>query len=106
MAAGVQTPAAFRTSEMGDCRRTPGTHTEPLFRFMKITNKMQLCRIIYCFLLALHVSSDIFAHHQERLNFMYNFWYYSHVSVPAGIEAGYSAWQRHMRIIPEAVHRV
>jgi len=29
---------------------------------------MQLCRIIYYSLSALHVSSDIFAHHQEHLN--------------------------------------
>ena len=29
---------------------------------------MQLCRIIYYSLAALHVSSDIFAHHQEHLN--------------------------------------
>jgi hypothetical protein len=29
---------------------------------------MQLCRIIYYFLAALHVSSDIFAHHQEHIN--------------------------------------
>jgi hypothetical protein len=35
---------------------------------MKLTNKMQLCRIIYYSLAALHVSSDIFAHHQEHLN--------------------------------------
>jgi len=28
---------------------------------------MQLCRIIYCYLAALHVSSDIFPHHQEHL---------------------------------------
>jgi len=34
----------------------------------KMTDKMQLCRIIYCSLTALHVSSDIFAHHQEHLN--------------------------------------
>ena len=33
-----------------------------------MTNKMQLCRIIYYSLAALHVSSDIFAHHQEHLN--------------------------------------
>jgi len=33
-----------------------------------MTNKMQLCRIIYYSLVALHVSSDIFAHHQEHLN--------------------------------------
>ena len=30
--------------------------------------KMQLCRIIYYSLAALHVSSGIFAHHQEHLN--------------------------------------
>jgi len=29
---------------------------------------MQPCRIIYYSLAALHVSSDIFAHHQEHLN--------------------------------------
>jgi len=29
---------------------------------------MQLCRIIYYSLAALHVSRDIFAHHQEHLN--------------------------------------
>ena len=33
-----------------------------------MTNKMQLCRIIYYSLAALYVSSDIFAHHQEHLN--------------------------------------
>jgi hypothetical protein len=31
-------------------------------------NKMQLCKIIYYSLAAVHVSSDIFAHHQEHLN--------------------------------------
>jgi len=34
---------------------------------MKMTNKMQLCRIIYCSLTALHVSSDIFAHHHVHI---------------------------------------
>jgi hypothetical protein len=34
---------------------------------MKITNKMQLCRLIYYSLSALHVSGDVFAHHQEHL---------------------------------------
>jgi len=29
---------------------------------------MQLCRIIYYSFAALHVSSDIFVHHQEHLN--------------------------------------
>jgi len=33
-----------------------------------MANKMQLCRIIYYSLAALHVSIDIFAHHQEHLN--------------------------------------
>ena len=33
-----------------------------------MTNKMQLCRIIYYSLAAVHVSSDISAHHQEHLN--------------------------------------
>jgi hypothetical protein len=37
----------------------------------KITKKMQLCRIIYYFLAALYVTSDIFAHHQEHLNCIY-----------------------------------
>jgi hypothetical protein len=33
-----------------------------------MTNKIQLCRIIYYSLAALDVSSDIFAHFQEHLN--------------------------------------
>jgi hypothetical protein len=37
-------------------------------QYTKMTNKMQLCRIIYYSLAALHVLSDIFAHHQEHLN--------------------------------------
>ena len=37
-------------------------------QYTKMTNKMQLCRIIYYSLAALHLSSDIFAHHQEHLN--------------------------------------
>jgi hypothetical protein len=41
----------------------------------KMTNKMQLCRIIYCSLTALHVSSGIIAHHQERLSCNYSFWF-------------------------------
>jgi hypothetical protein len=49
----------------------------------KITNKMQLCRLIYCSLAALNVSSDIFAHHQEYLNCIYSFCYYSLMSLPA-----------------------
>jgi len=52
-----------------------------------MTNKMQLCRIIYRSLTALHVSSDIFAHHQEHLNCNYSFWFYSHVSSSAAVMA-------------------
>ena len=32
-----------------------------------MTNKMKLCRIIYYSLATVHVSNDIFAHHQEHL---------------------------------------
>jgi hypothetical protein len=46
---------------------------------------MQLCRIIYYSLAALHVSSDIFAHHQEHLNCIYSFWYYTRMSLPAAL---------------------
>jgi hypothetical protein len=49
-----------------------------LVSFMKMTNKMQLCRLTYCSLTALYVSSDIFAHHQEHLNCIYSFRCYSH----------------------------
>jgi len=41
----------------------------------KMTNKMQLCRIIYCSLTALRISSDIIAHNQEHLNCNYSFWF-------------------------------
>jgi hypothetical protein len=34
---------------------------------MKVTNKMQLYRLIYYSWSALHVSGDVFAHHQEHL---------------------------------------
>jgi len=37
-------------------------------QYTKMTNKMQLCRIIYFSSAAVHVSSDIFTHHQEHLN--------------------------------------
>jgi len=46
---------------------------------------MQLCRIIYYSLAALHVSSDIFAHHQEHLNCIYSFWYYTRMSLPGAL---------------------
>jgi hypothetical protein len=51
---------------------------------MKMTNEMQQCRTIYCSLAALHVSSDIFAHHQEHLNCIYSFWNHTCESLPAG----------------------
>jgi hypothetical protein len=38
-----------------------------------------------CYLTALHVSSDIIAHHQEHLNCSYSFWFYSRVSVVAAM---------------------
>ena len=34
---------------------------------MKVNNKLQLYRLIYFSLSALHVSGDVFAHHQENL---------------------------------------
>jgi hypothetical protein len=46
---------------------------------------MQLCRIIYYSLVALPVSSDIFAHHQEHLDCIYIFWYYICMLLPVGI---------------------
>jgi hypothetical protein len=51
----------------------------------KITKKMQLFRLIYCSLTALHFSSNTFAHHQEHFNCIYSFWYYSRLSLPVGI---------------------
>ena len=79
----------------------------------KMTNKMQLCRIIYCSLTALHVSSDTYAHHQEHHSCIYSFWYYSHMWLPAGVMDELellfqliqgSSRQSHMWIIPEAVN--
>ena len=46
---------------------------------------MQLYRIINYSLAALQVSSDIFAHHQEHLNCIYSFWYYTRMLLPVGI---------------------
>ena len=37
-------------------------------QYTKMTNKMQLCTIIYYSSAALHVSRDIFVHHQEHQN--------------------------------------
>ena len=55
--------------------------------FYKMTNKMQLCRIIYCSLSALHVSSDIIAHHQEHLDCIYSFWFYSRAPLSAAVSS-------------------
>jgi hypothetical protein len=41
-------------------------------------------------LTAVHISSDIFAYHQEHLNYNYSFWVYSRVS-----SAPHSSQQRH-----------
>jgi len=41
-------------------------------------------------LVALHVSSDMIAHHQEYLNCNYSFWFHSHVSLSAAAGNGYS----------------
>jgi len=63
-----------------------------IIQFTKMTNKMQLCRITYYSLTALHISSDIFVHHQEHLNCIYIFWYYSRMSLPADVKA--DPWHR------------
>jgi hypothetical protein len=61
---------------------------------MKMTNKMQLCRIIYYSLAALHASSDIFAHHQEHINCITVLVLHTYFA---------ASWQRHTCAIPEAV---
>jgi len=38
-----------------------------LLLITKTTKKMQLCRLIYYSVPALHVSGDVFSHHQELL---------------------------------------
>jgi len=45
-----------------------------------------LQRIMFCSLTALHVSSDIFAHHQEHFNCNYSSWFYSRVSLSAAAD--------------------
>jgi len=39
-----------------------------MIQYTKMTNKMQLCSIIYYSLAALHVSNEFFAYHQEHQN--------------------------------------
>jgi len=69
-----------------------------------MTHKMKLCRIIYSCLAALHVSSDIFAHHQVHLNCIYSFSYYIRMSLPGGIVGVLE--QRDKCVILEAVNTV
>jgi hypothetical protein len=52
---------------------------------MKMTNKIQLCRIIYYSVAAVYVSSDIFISSSGAPKLYYSFWYYTRVSLPAGI---------------------
>jgi len=49
-------------------------------QYTKMTNRMQLSRIIYYFLAALHVLSDIFAHHQEHLTVLQLLLLYKYVA--------------------------
>jgi len=84
--------------------------------YTKMTNKMQRCRIIYYSLAALHVSSDIFSHHQEHLNCIYSFWCYTRESLPAGFmgeleltsqfQLSHETSRRLACITPEAVNTV
>jgi hypothetical protein len=75
-----------------------------MISFMKMTNKMQLCRRIYYSLAALHVLSNIFAHHQEHLNCIYSFWYYMHMLLPVEFQLSQDTHrQQHTYVIPEAV---
>jgi len=52
-----------------------------MIQFLQNDQKDAIVRIIYCSLAALHISSDIFAHHQEHLNCNYSFWFYSRASL-------------------------
>jgi hypothetical protein len=83
----------------------------------RMTNKMQQSRKIYCSLAALHVSSSVFAHHQEHPNCIYSLWYYTRYSMPAGFMGELeltgqfplsheTSRQRLKCIIPEAVNTV
>jgi len=58
---------------------------------------MQLRGIIYYSLAALHVSSDIFAHHQEHLNFI------AASGITHVCRSHDTSRQRHTCVIPEAV---
>jgi hypothetical protein len=45
---------------------------------------MKLCRLIYYSKSALRVSGDVSARHEEHLT-IYSIWYYSPISLPAGV---------------------
>jgi hypothetical protein len=66
-------------------------------------------------LAALRVLSYIFAHHQELLNCIYSFWYYTHMLLPVGIMGELERQfqlshdtnrQQQTCVIPEAVNTV
>ena len=52
----------------------------------KMTNKVQLRRIIFCPLIALNISSDIFSYLQEHLNCNFSFLFYSRLSLSAAAD--------------------
>jgi len=56
-----------------------------LYDNLFLLKKMQLCTIIYFYLTVLHVSSDVYAHHQKHLNCNFSFWFYSRVSLSAAV---------------------
>jgi len=65
---------------------------------------MQLCGISLlfpCFLVALHVSKDVIAHHEEHLKCSYSLRFYSRVSLSAAvmIEFLLKPWQQ-----PTTIH--
>jgi hypothetical protein len=70
-----------------ECHRKIHETTVDSNNFYKMTNKIQLCRIMYCSLSVLHVSSGIIARHQEQLNCIYSFWFYSRVSLSTAVMA-------------------
>ena len=50
-----------------------------------MSNKMHLCRIIYYSLAALHVSGGNFRSSSGESILYYSFWYYTRMSLLAGI---------------------
>ena len=67
-----------------------------------MTIKMQLCRIIHYSLTPLHVSSDIFTHHQEHPNCITASGI-AHVCRCRLVSSHDTSLQRHSCVIPEAV---